>query len=75
MYIIYLNSTPQWDIGLKHNYNALAMSFMALDHVREDFSRGDFDKQVLQRETRWIHHLRATVSQGLNDAISFAHFL
>lgn len=48
---------------------------MALDHVREDPRGGDFDKFVLQHETRWIHRLKALTPPGLNEEISFASFL
>lgn len=42
-YVPKLSSPIGRHIGLKHNYNTLAMSFMALDHVREDPRGGDFD--------------------------------
>lgn len=49
--------------------------FAALDIVYADSRGGDFDKRVLQRETQWIHKLRATVYPGMNDMISFKPFL
>lgn len=73
-YVPKLNTPIGHHIGLKHNYDTLAM-ILALDHVWENPRGGDLDRQVLQHETRWIHHLRTTMSPWLNDAISFVPFL
>lgn len=73
-YVPKLNTPIECHIGLKHNYNTLSMSFMALDHVQKDPRGVDFDKLVLQRETRWIHRLKAQAPPGLNDLISFAPY-
>lgn len=58
-------------VGLVHNFDVSVMQFMAFDRVYKEERGGDFNKRVLQRKTKWIHSLKATVPPGLNDSISF----
>lgn len=51
------------------------ISFLILDRVHPNTRGGDRNKILLQRESRWIQSLSATVSPGLNDIISYRPFL
>lgn len=70
-----LNTTMGHHVVLKHQYDPLVLKFSALNRIHEDPRGGNFDQQVLQRETQWVFNLRATIYPGLNDMMSFRPFL
>lgn len=57
-----------------HQGNIPRIKFLVLDRVHPNRG-GDWDKILLQRETRWIVALQATLPPGLNDYISYRPFL
>lgn len=58
-----------------HQGNFPRIKFLVLDRVHPNSSGGDWDKILLQKETRWIVALQATSPPGLNDCISYRPFL
>lgn len=64
-----LNTTMGYRIAFKHKFNPMVFKFAALDVIHVDHRGGNFDKRILQRETQWIHKLRATVYPGLNNTM------
>lgn len=61
--------------ALKHNYSYGGLKFLPLVVLPRDDRGGDWDRRLLQTESRWIFHLRADRPPGLNEAISYAPFL
>lgn len=57
-------------MGLYHSFQVSKMNFFALEHLPTHVRGGDLDRTLLQRETRWINSLAATVHPGLNESIS-----
>lgn len=58
-----------------HQGNFPKIRFSALNRIHPNTRGGDWDKTLLQRETRWIVALQATLPSGLNDCISYRPFL
>lgn len=56
------------------NTNPHSVRFFAFERIHTNIWGGDWDGLILQREARWIHHLGAAQSPGLNDATSFKAF-
>lgn len=51
------------------------INILVLNRVHPNNRGGDWDKVLLQKETRWIVALQATSPPGLNDCISYRPFL
>lgn len=51
------------------------IKFLVLDRVHPPQRGGDWDKRLMQIESRWIFYLGATSPPGLNDSLSFKPFL
>lgn len=58
-------------MAFKHKYDLHVFKFATLDRVYEDPGGGNFDQRVLQRETKWVYDLHATLFPGLNNVLSF----
>lgn len=58
----------------KHNKTPHSVRFFALERIHTDIRGGVWYRLILQREAKWIHHLGATQSPGLNDVIRFKPF-
>lgn len=52
-------------MGLYHSFQVAKMKFFALEYVPTHERGGDVDK-ILQRETKLIYSLAATIHPGLN---------
>lgn len=59
----------------KHSYKPIRILFTTLDRVQPHPRGGDADKITLQRESFWIHTLRATSPPSMNEMNSFGPFL
>lgn len=44
-----------WDV---HGGDEKVLRFYVIEVIRNSPRRGDLDKHILQKETRWIHHMR-----------------
>ncbi|XP_054871029.1 uncharacterized protein LOC118470507 isoform X2 [Amphiprion ocellaris] len=55
--------------------NINELTIMAIEVIENTPRGGDRLKRLLQRETFWIHSLKATVFPGLNEEIDFSPFL
>lgn len=62
-------------VAKQHNYRMPKVNFTVLDRLHIPTRGGDWNKILLQREMRWIRHLRATTPPGLNEVESFRPFL
>lgn len=62
-------------IALEHAYSPTHLTFVPLAHVPQNPRVGNWEKSLLQEETRWIHRLKASTPPGLNETISFKPFL
>lgn len=62
-------------VTLDHDYSFEGLSFLPLAIMTKSARGGDWDKQLLQVETKWIFKLQAHTSPSLNDSISYAPFL
>ncbi|XP_073480204.1 uncharacterized protein [Aquarana catesbeiana] len=58
-----------------HNGICPKIKFLILDRVHPESRGGDWNKTLLQLESRWIYNLRATEPPGLNETIWFKPFL
>lgn len=58
-----------------HNYGSLDIKFLPLNVIPCHERGGNWDKLLLQTESRWIFQLRADKPPGLNEQVSFAPFL
>ena len=47
------------------------IKFLILDRIHPDNRGGDWNRSLLQRETRWIVSLNATCAPGLNEVVSY----
>lgn len=65
-----LQRDPDVTIGrhmaLIHPMSIPKIYFLGLDRIHFNSRGGDFNKNLLQCELRWIHSLRATTPPGLN---------
>lgn len=61
--------------ALKHNYDFVRLKFLPLTVTPFHDCGGDWDRSLLQAESRWIFRLRADRPPGLNESLSFAPFL
>ncbi|XP_040178452.1 uncharacterized protein LOC120911183 [Rana temporaria] len=59
----------------EHDGHFLGVKFLILDRVHPNPRGGDWNKILLQLETRWIAELEANHPPGLNEQISFRPFL
>lgn len=57
-----------------HNY-VPTLTFWALEHVEQNSPGEDWNKFVLQWESRWIFGLKANIPPGLNEILSYQPFL
>lgn len=71
----YFKSPIGRHMALQHSYNFDGFSFLPLSVIPEDSRRGDWDKNLLQIESKWIFQLNACQPPGLNDSLSFKPFL
>lgn len=55
--------------------NHMTLKAMVIETIPKSTRGGDRLKRLLQRETFWIHTLRATSYPGLNEEIDFSPFL
>lgn len=62
-------------VGLCHQFDDTKMHFYALEYAPPNEMGGDYDKILLQCETKWISDLCALQYPGLNDVLSFKPFL
>ncbi|XP_040212985.1 uncharacterized protein LOC120943646 [Rana temporaria] len=62
-------------LDLYHKFNTSVASFIVLAIVPKDCRGGNWDKQVLQKETYWIERLDALRPPGINEAQSYKSFL
>lgn len=62
-------------VAFSHNYNPTVLTFIGLEHIPDNPRGGDLDSRILQKYTRWISYLNATVSADLNDMLSYKSFL
>lgn len=58
-----------------HGYKPIRMPFTALDQIHPSSQGGDLDRNLLQREARFIYRFRVTQSPGINEDLSFKSFL
>lgn len=70
---------PDLPIGrhttLVHDGKFPKIRFLILDRIHPSPRGGDWNKILLQMESRWIHRLKATQPPGLNDTIWFKPIL
>ncbi len=52
-----------------------SLKVIGIESIPCSMRGGNGQKQLLQRETFWIHTLRATKSPGVNEEIDFLPFL
>lgn len=62
-------------VGLFHGFSLDTIKFMALEHIPPDGRGWSNDQKLLQLESRWIYLLEATTYPGLNEMLSYKHFL
>ena len=62
-------------ILLQHEGHFSGVKFLILDRIHPNPRGGDWNKILLQLETRWIADLEANFPPGLNEQISFRPFL
>lgn len=62
-------------VRLIHDGKLPDIKFLILDRIHPNTQGGDWNKILLQRETRWITNLRANQPPGLNEVVSFRPFL
>lgn len=62
-------------LDLYHRFDNSVISFIALAVIPKDPRGGDWDKQILQKETLWIERLDATHAPGINECQSYRFFL
>lgn len=62
-------------IAFSHNYAFNGFKFLPLTVIPPHDRGGDWDRALLQAESRWIFQLHSDRTPGLNDNISFPHFL
>lgn len=72
---VYFRTAIGRHIAITHNYDFIGFKFFPLAIVPPPDRGGDWNKILLQAESRWIFKLRATSPPGLNEGISFAPFL
>ena len=58
-----------------HNCNTIAFTAIGIDHVPLTPRRGDRERILNQKESRWIDRLKALSPPGLNDSIDMISFL
>lgn len=83
MFMIHLRATQICDLSspigrhhaYQHDYKPIRILFTAWDRVHHHPRDGDADKITLQRESFWIHTLRATLPPVMNGMNSFSSFL
>ncbi len=52
-----------------------SLKVIGIEYIPYSMRGGNRQKQLLQRETFWIHTLRATKSPGVNEEIDVLSFL
>lgn len=57
------------------NDNPKHLRFMAIDCIKPDGRRGNWDRLLLQRETYWIFTLKTMIPNGINEQLLFTPFL
>lgn len=62
-------------MGLCHQFDDSKMHFSAMEYAPPNERGGDYDRTLLQRETKWIFTLNALKHPGLNDVLSYKPFL
>lgn len=62
-------------LDLYHKFDTSVVSFFPLAVIPKNPQGGDWDKQILQRETLWIERLGAIHAPGINEAQSYKPFL
>lgn len=62
-------------LDLYHKFDTSVISFIALAVIPQNPRGGNWDKQILQRETLWIERLNAIHAPGINEAQSYKPFL
>lgn len=65
-------STHIWEY---HDSDPKSLTFCAVEVVRPSPRGGDWDTQILLKETRWIYHLKTMIPMGLNEQLSFSCFI
>lgn len=55
-------------LDLYHKFDVSLVSFIALAVVPKDLRGGEWDKQILRKETVWIERLNAIHAPGINEA-------
>lgn len=58
-----------------HDSRIPKIKFLILDRINTNTRGGDWNRNLLHRETRWIAILKATSAPGLNDVNSYRPFL
>lgn len=62
-------------IGIHHRFNLDYIRFTILEVIPEDPRGGNWDRQILKRESLWIERLNALTPPGINEAHSYKYFL
>ena len=58
-----------------HSCNSVSFTVLGIHHVPPTLRRGDRERTLNQKESRWIHTLQAMSPPGLNDTIDMISFL
>lgn len=58
-----------------HKGRSVSFSALGIEHVPLNIRRGDREKILNQKESRWIYNLKAMKFPGLNDSIDMVSFL
>lgn len=61
--------------ALEHHYQFKGIKFLPLTVIPYSDQGGDWDRTLLQAESRWIYRYHANRPPGLNDFVSYAPFL
>ncbi|XP_056414465.1 uncharacterized protein LOC130356667 [Hyla sarda] len=62
-------------VNNKHNGNPTVLQFQALEIISPSQRRGNLDKILTQKETRWIFLLDTVQPHGLNENLNFTSFI
>ncbi|CAJ0961660.1 unnamed protein product, partial [Ranitomeya imitator] len=60
---------------IHHNSNPKTLRVKGIDRVQLGICGGDYRKEFLKRETKWMVCLDTVAPKGLNEALSFKSFL
>lgn len=62
-------------LDLDNRFGTSFVTFIVLALVGQDPRGGDWDKRILQLETKWMEHLNAIHWPGINELQSYKSFL